>query len=63
MFSGMASTIDAAQTVMLETTSDNHCNPGNPHECPIPCENQVSLSAFASSPMPFEFAPVSRTVS
>lgn len=41
MFSGLASTIDASQTAMVETTNYNHCNPENPHECPIPCETQV----------------------
>lgn len=57
MFSGLASTIDAAQTVTLAATSDNHCNPGNPHECPIPCETQVCplcICVIADTILPIE---------
>lgn len=41
MFSGLAPIIDAEQTVTLAVTSDNHCNPGPPTECPIPCDTEV----------------------
>jgi len=37
MFTGLASIISAPQTVNLETTSNNHCNPDGAQSCPLPC--------------------------
>jgi hypothetical protein len=60
MFSGLASTIDAAQTVTSEATSDNHCNQEPHHECPIPCETQICplcLCVIADVVHPIEIQP------
>lgn len=57
MFSGLASTIDAAQTAKIETASDNHSNPDSPHECPIPCDTQICplcICIIADAVLPLE---------
>lgn len=57
MFSGLASTIDAAQSVKIEASSDNRSNPGNPHECPLPCDTEVCplcICVIADTVLPLE---------
>lgn len=41
LFSGLASTTFADQTVKVETTDNNHCNPNGGQSCPLPCSTPV----------------------
>ncbi len=41
MFCGLASTSFADQTVKVETTDNNHCNPNGGQSCPLPCSTPV----------------------